>query len=135
MTTPEVQTNKIFDQRASFGKLMFLAIIAVALCSFGPLSVFAPVPLILVFLLYGRLTTLFIGGVCTSILWFVSVKYAIPLVIAGMYLSAFLYAILIAEIILRNINPVKGLIYAGIILVTLVGGLLIGFNQFSKVRA
>ena len=133
MTTPEVQTNKIFDQRASFGKLMFLAIIAVALCSFGPLSVFAPVPLILVFLLYGRLTTLFIGGVCTSILWFVSVKYAIPLVIAGMYLSAFLYAILIAEIILRNINPVKGLIYAGIILVTLVGGLLIGFNQFSKV--
>ncbi|MBC7537782.1 MAG: DUF2232 domain-containing protein [Bacteriovorax sp.] len=133
MTTPEVQTNKVFDQRASFGKLMFLAVISVALCSFGPLSVFAPVPLILAFLLYGRLTTLFIGGICTSALWFVSVKYAIPLVIAGMYLTAFLYALLIAEVILRNINPVKGLIYAGIILVTLVGGSLIAYNQLGKV--
>ena len=133
MTTPEVATNKFFDQRASFGKLMFLAVISVALCSFGPLSVFAPVPLILAFLLYGRLTTLFIGGVCTSALWIVSVKFAIPLVIAGMYLTAFLYAILIAEVIIRNINPVKGLIYSGIILVTLVGGSLIAYNQFSKV--
>ena len=133
MTTPEVQTNKIFDQQASLGKLVFLAVIAVALCSFGPLSVFAPVPLILVFLLYGRLTSLFVGGICTSALWFVSVKYAIPLVITGMYLSAFLYAILIAEIIFRNINPVKGLIYTGIILVTIVGSFLIAYNRFGKV--
>ena len=133
MTNPEVTNNKVFDQRASFGKLIFLAVISVALCSFGPLSVFAPVPLILAFLLYGRLITLFVGGVCTSALWFVSVKYAIPLVIAGMYLSAFLYAILIAEVILRNINPVKGLIYSGIILVSIIGGSLIGYNQVSKV--
>jgi len=133
MTKPELANTKLFDQRASFGKLMFLAVISVALCSFGPLSVFAPVPLILAFLLYGRLTTLLIGGVCTSLLWFVSVKFAIPLVIAGMYLTAFLYAILIAEVILRNINPVKGLIYSGIILVTIVGGSLIAFNQLSKV--
>ena len=133
MTKPELANTKLFDQRASFGKLMFLAVISVALCSFGPLSVFAPVPLILAFLLYGRLTTLLIGGVCTSLLWFVSTKFAIPLVIAGMYLTAFLYAILIAEVILRNINPVKGLIYSGIILVTIVGGSLIAFNQVSKV--
>lgn len=132
MTKPEVQ-HKTFDQRASFGKLLFLAVISVALCSFGPLSVFAPVPLILAFLLYGRLTTLFIGGLCTSALWFVSVKFNIPLVLAGMYLTAFLYAILIAEVIFRNINPVKGLIYSGIILVTIVGGSLVGFNQLSKV--
>lgn len=137
MTKPEVTTNKVFDQRASFGKLMFLAVISVALCSFGPLSVFAPVPLILAFLLYGRLTTLFIGGVCTSALWFLSVKFAIPQVIAGMYLTAFLYAVLITEVILRNINPVKGLIYSGVILVTIFGGLLIAYDQLgaSSVKA
>ena len=133
MTTPDVQTNKIFDEKASLGKLMFLAIISVALCSFGPLSVFAPVPLILAFLLYGRLTTLLIAGVTTCILWMVSTKFAIPLMIAGMYLTAFLYAILIAEVILRNINPVKGLIYSGIVLVTLIGTALISYNQTSKV--
>jgi uncharacterized protein YybS (DUF2232 family) len=132
MTKPEVQHGKVFDHRASFGKLVFLAIISVALCSFGPLSVFAPVPLILAFLLYGRLTTLFIGGVCTSALWFISVKYNIPFVIAGMYLTAFLYAILIGEVILRNINPVKGLIYSGIILVTLIGGSLVVANYYGK---
>jgi uncharacterized protein YybS (DUF2232 family) len=54
-------------------------------------------------------------------------------VIAGMYLTAFLYAILIAEVILRNINPVKGLIYAGLILVSIIGGSLVGFNQLSKI--
>lgn len=133
MTTPEVQTHNLFDQRASFGKLLFLAVISVALCSFGPLSVFAPVPLILAFLLYGRLTTLFIGGLCTGVLWFVSIKYALPVLIAGMYLMAFLYAILIAEVILRNINPVKGLIYSGILLVSLIGTSLIVYNQLSKV--
>jgi uncharacterized protein YybS (DUF2232 family) len=47
-------------------------------------------------------------------------------------MPSLLYALLIAEVILRNINPVKGLIYAGIILVTLVGGSLIAYNQFSK---
>jgi hypothetical protein len=132
MTKPEVETNKFFDQRASFGKLMFLAIISVALCSFGPLSVFAPVPLILAFLLYGRLTTLFIGGVCTSALWFISAKFTIPFVVVGMYLTAFLYAVLIAEVIFRNINPVKGLIYSGIILVTIVGSALITYDQLGK---
>jgi FlaA1/EpsC-like NDP-sugar epimerase len=133
MTKPEVLNNKVFDQRASFGKLVFLGLISIVLCSFGPLSVFAPVPLILAFLLYGRLTTLLVGGICTSVLWFVSVKFSIPLVIAGMYLTAFLYAILIAEIILRNINPVKGLIYSGIILVTIIGSSLVAFNQLGKV--
>lgn len=134
MTNSEAQTNnKAVDARASFGKLLFLAVMSVALCSFGPLSVFAPVPLILAFLLYGRLTTLFIGAVCTSALWFVSAKFAIPQVIAGMYLMAFLYSILISEVVLRNINPVKGLIFSGLILVTLIGGSLIVYNQVSKV--
>lgn len=133
MTKPEVQPHKIFDQQASVGKLVFLAVISIGLCSFGPLSVFAPVPLVLAFLLYGRLTTLLIGGVSTSVLWYFSFKFAIPMMIAGMYLTSLLYAILIAEVILRNINPVKGLIYTGIILIALVGGSLIGYSQMSSV--
>lgn len=112
---------------------MFLAIISVALCTFGPLTVFAPVPLILAFLLYGRLTTLFIGAVCTGALWLVSARFAIPLEIAGRYLTAVLYAVLVAEVIMRNIHPVKGLIYSGIALVTIFGGTLIAFQQLGNV--
>lgn len=132
MTKAEAH-NKIFDQRASIGKLMFLTIISVALCSFGPISVFAPVPLILAFLLYGRLTTFFIGGIIVSALMVFSTKFALPQVIAGMYITAFLYAILIAEVVLRNVNPVKGLIFSGILLVTIIGGSLIAYEQVTKV--
>jgi hypothetical protein len=133
MTNPEVQSKKQFVQDASVGKLLFLAIVSVALCSFGPLSVFAPVPLVLAFLIYGRLTTLFVGGMSTSLLWFFTTKFAVPMVIAGMYLTSLLYAILIAELIIRNINPVRGLIATGAILVTFIGGGLVAYNQVSKV--
>jgi hypothetical protein len=134
MTKSETSTIHNFDQRASFAKLMFLAVISIALCSFGPLSIFAPVPLILAFLLYGRVTTLFLGLISAAVLWFVSMKFAqMPFLLVGIYLVAFLYAVLIAEVIFRNINPVKGLMRAGLVLVTVSGISLFWFNQLGKV--
>jgi hypothetical protein len=130
-----MDTNTIhnFDHRASVPKLIFLAIISVALCSFGPLSIFAPVPLALAFLLYGRMTTVALGLISSAILWFVSMKFAqMPLLLVGVYAAAFLYAVLIAEIIFRNINPVTGLIRGGLILVTVGGLSLFWYNQLSK---
>jgi hypothetical protein len=110
-----------------------LAIISVALCSFGPLSIFAPVPLALAFLLYGRMTTVALGLISSAILWFVSMKFAqMPLLLVGVYAAAFLYAVLIAEIIFRNINPVTGLIRGGLILVTVGGLSLFWYNQLGK---
>lgn len=133
MTKTETNSIHNFDQRSSFPKLMFLAIIAVALCSFGPLSIFAPVPLILAFLLYGRMTTVFLGVISVAILWFVSMKFAqMPFLLVGVYAVAFLYAVLIAEIIFRNINPVKGLIRSGLVLVTIAGVSLFWYNQLGK---
>lgn len=113
---------------------MFLAIIAVALCSFGPLSIFAPVPLILAFLLYGRVTTVVLGVISAAILWFASMKFAqMPLLLVGVYAVAFFYAVLVAEVIFRNMNPVAGLIRSGLILVTIAGVSLFWYNQLSKV--
>jgi hypothetical protein len=134
MTKTEANTIHSFDHRASLGKLMFLAIIAVALCSFGPLSIFAPVPLILAFLLYGRMTTLFLGIISTAVLWFVSMKFAhMSFFLVGIYFVAFLYAVLVAEVIFRNLNPVTGLIRAGLVLVTISGVSLFWYNQLGKV--
>ena len=132
MTKSETQTG-IFDHNASVGKLVFLAIITVALCSFGPMTIFAPVPLAIAFLLYGRLMTFFLGVLSTALLWSLSVSVkGFPFFITGMYLVAFLYAVLVAEVILRNVNPVKGLTYAGLVLVILSGSLLIGYDKVSK---
>jgi hypothetical protein len=111
---------------------MFLAITAVALCSFGPLSIFAPVPLILAFLLYGRMTTLFLGGISSGLLWFVSMKFTqLPFLLVGMYVMALLYAVLIAEVIFRNMDPVKGLIRSGVVVVTILGVSLFWYNQLG----
>lgn len=123
----------IFDHNASVGKLVFLAIISIALCSFGPMTVFAPVPLAIAFLLYGRLITFVMGVLSTALLWSFSVSMkGFPFFVAGMYLMAFLYAVLVAEIIFRNVNPVKGLTYAGLFLVILSGSFLIGYDKLSQ---
>ncbi len=132
MTKTETNTIHNFDQRASIAKLIFLAIIAIALCSFGPLSIFAPVPLILAFLLYGRMTAFILGVISSAALWIVSLKFAqMPSLLVGIYVAAFLYAVLIAEVIFRNINPVTGLIRSGLVLVTLMGISLFWFNQLG----
>ena len=131
----KTQTHNIgnFDSRASFPKLMFLAVIAILLCSFGPLSIFAPVPLILAFLLYGRTTTLFLGVFSSIILWLISIKFTqLPFFLMGMYLTALLFAILVAEVIFRNMDPVKGLIRGGAVLVTIVGVSLFWYNQLGQ---
>ncbi len=131
MTNNE-QANTIFDQVATVPKLLFLAVMTVALCSFGPMSLFAPVPLAVAFLLYGRLVTISVAGISFALLWTASMSVeGFPMFIAGIYLGAFLYAFLVAEVIFRNINPVKGLIYTGLVLVILSGSFLIAFDRMS----
>ncbi len=124
--------SQFFDQQATVAKLFFLAVLTVALCSFGPMSIVAPVPLAIAFLLYGRVVTISLAMFSLAVLWTAgSMIKGFPLFIAGMYLMAFLYALLVAEIIFRNINPVKGLTYAGLLLVIVGGSFLIAFNKIS----
>lgn len=124
--------SQYFDQSASVGKLLFLAILTVVLCSFGPMSIVAPVPLAIAFLLYGRVVTISMATVSFAALWAAGTMIkGFPLFIAGMYLMAFLYALLVAEIIFRNSNPVKGLTYAGLLLVIISGSFLIAFDRLS----
>ncbi|MBY0414703.1 MAG: YybS family protein [Bdellovibrionales bacterium] len=120
-----------FDQNATVAKLMFLAIITISLCSFG-MGLFAPIPLAIAFLLYGRVVTFAVAGISLALL--IAAAKAVqgfPMLTAGMYLSALLYAVLVSEVIFRNVNPVKGLIVSGLILVVLSAGSLIAFDRMS----
>lgn len=129
-----VQSTTRFDQNATAGKLLFLAIISIALCSFGPLALFAPVPLTVAFLLYGRPLTFLLGAISTAVLWGISVSVkGFPPVFGGLYLAAFLYATCVAEIIFRNINPVRGLTFGGLFLVLLSASSIIAYDRISPV--
>lgn len=122
----------IFDQSSSVPKLLFLAIMSIALCSLGPLGLFASVPLSIAFLLYGRLITFAVAGVAIGAIWGATMTVkGFPGHILEFYVMAFLYAVLTAEIILRNITPVKGFIYSGLVLVLLFGSALIAYENLS----
>lgn len=133
MTRNEQSTHP-FDQNASVGKLLFLAIISAALCSFGPMCVFAPVPLAIAFLLYGRMITFALGAVTVGLLWAAaSTVEGFPTYVAPLYAMTFFVAVLISEVVYRNINPVRGLIFSGLIIVTILGSLLIVADKMSPI--
>ncbi len=122
----------IFDQGSSVPKLLFLAIMSIALCSLGPMGLFASVPLSIAFLLYGRLVTFGVAAAAIGAIWGASMTVkGFPGYILEMYVMAFLYSVLVSEIILRNIAPVKGFIYSGLVLVLLFGSALIAYENLS----
>jgi hypothetical protein len=128
MTKVEEQTN-IFDHNTSVGKLVFIAVIAIALSSILPFSILAPIPLTVVFLLYGRLTTFLAGAASIGVLWGLTILFkGYPVYAIGTYLLAFVSAFLVAEVVLRNVNPVKGLASIVISFFIFISALLVAYN-------
>ena len=109
--TSSAKRVKIFGE-LTWTKLIFLGLIA-TLFSYGPLSLFAPVPLALGVLLYGRLKTVLM------VLGFAAVSLALQAYLpqatwmAVSLGTSTLFAGLISEIVLRRSEPTKGLIFTG----------------------
>ena len=134
IATSTLKTKKSLD--ANFGLLIFLQIFAVILCFGGPLSIFAPVPIILSLLVFGRAPALLFAGIFAALIWYGSSKFPTEsgLFLNSIHLVAVVSAIFIAEIIFRNTNPVKGLIIAGFVFVTVVAGVLISSEKIGNYK-
>lgn len=98
----------------SMGRLVLLGLASVVLCVSFIMSVFAPFPIAMAVVLYGRkkgyLTGLF--GLALSFV-FAAFVYS-DLTLFGFYVSVLLFGWGIAEIALRNISPVKSLVTFGL---------------------
>ncbi len=129
MTSAE--SYNIFDNKSSLGKLVFLMVIAIALCSFTPLVLLAPVPIAIAFLLYGRLTAFGMGLASVGVLWLITTFLKIPVGVNAIYGVSFLYALLISEVIYRDVSPVKGILASGITLFALTMTIITAIH-FSK---
>ena len=128
----KVETSApFFDHNATAAKLLFLMILAVAFCSSVILGFLTPVPLVIAALLYGRLAMLGLSVLMIVGFAALSVTAGFPWFFAGAFFVAFLFAFLVSEIIYRNINPVKGLIYSGLIVVVLSGLSILAFEKNS----
>ena len=111
----------------SVGKILFLGVLSIALYKFLPLAMLTPVPLIFGILLFGRSKTVLLTAFCSVALWFLSklgvdqTQSTTLLSMASVigYLLFYINAVLIGEVILRKVHPVKGLLSAGMVVVAL----------------
>ena len=112
------------------GRLVFLGLLAVFLSFFGPLLVFAPVPLAMAILLYGRVkAALTVVGIVLAIFFLswgdsgASSAYFI-----SVYGLAYLFSVLVGEIVLQKKNPLPGMFSAGALL---LGGFVVVLVIYS----
>lgn len=106
----------------SKGRLVLLGTSSVILCLSFVMSVFAPFPIALAVILYGRVLGLLTGMAgLTAAFAFAYFLYQ-DLTLFWFYAGVLIFGIAIAEIVLRNMNPVKGIVIFGLAFIVAVAG-------------
>lgn len=115
--------------KLTFGKLIFLSIVTLALSSFGPLSLFAPIPMAISFLLYGVKYTGSLSAIIMVAM--VTASKLIPgadflLSQASVYFVASVFGFFASRVIVKRQEPVKGLIqWSSALLLLIAGGVIV----------
>lgn len=108
------------NPQLSTSRLLLLGLSSVVLCVSFIMSVFAPFPLALAFILYGR-TKGFLTGIVGMALSFAFAAFVYQdLTLFGFYVCVFIFGFGISEIVLRGLAPVKGLVTFGLGFILLV---------------
>ncbi|MDH5581639.1 MAG: DUF2232 domain-containing protein, partial [Bdellovibrionales bacterium] len=112
---------EMFVDSQPIPKLIFLGIMTLALCSFPPFTILAPVPLSIAFLLFGKSRGLILGAIMTVILFGLGKTVPNTFSLGGVSaIMTVFYAFLISETINRKISPVKGLMQSGFLIVGVI---------------
>ncbi len=113
----------------STGRLLLLGVSSVVLCISFIMSVFAPFPLALAFILYGRGKGILTGLAGLALSFAFAVLVYKDYTLFGFYAGVFIFGFGIAEIVLRGISPVKGMVTFGLGFILLVS---VGIGSFIK---
>ncbi len=107
----------------STSRLLLLGVASVVLCVSFIMSVFAPFPLALGIVLYGRRKGLLTGlaGLVLS-LGFATLVYQ-DLTLFGFYACVLIFGVAIGEILIRGISPIKGIVSVGLTFLVIVSGI------------
>jgi MFS family permease len=117
-----MSSDVIQPPQLSNGRLALLGIASVVLCVSFIMSIFAPFPLALAFILYGRVKGILTGlfGLLASFIFSYLVYQDFTLF--GFYICVFIFGFSIAEITARGISPVKGIVAIGMSFLILLSG-------------
>ena len=117
------------------GKLFFLGFLTLVLSVKGPLLLFAPIPMIFAFLIYGYAKAFACAGLMIGVSFGVSMT-SVELAAFSTYgitmISTVLTAFLVSSIVFNNEHPVRGVYRRGLILVGLTFALLGCYEFFSE---
>jgi Predicted membrane protein (DUF2232) len=124
-----METTVLQPPQLSTGRLLLLGASSVILCISFIMAIFAPFPLALAVILYGRTKGILVGvaGLVASFA-FAYFLYQ-DLTLFGFYLCVFIFGIGIAEIATRNVSPTKGIISFGLGFIALMA---LTFGVFLK---
>lgn len=116
----DMNTEVMPAPQLSKGRLLLLGVSSVILCVSFIMSVFAPFPLALANILYGRTLGLLTGvfGLLLS-LAFATAVYA-DLTLFWFYACVFAFGVGIAEIVRRGVPPIKGMVVFGLSFIAVV---------------
>lgn len=108
-------------QDPTWWKWLLLGVASLMLCSLGPISVIAPFPLIMAFIIYGRAKGYVLGAICLGVISLLFLNFDISVFLFGLFILNFIYASLLSEVVFRKITPISGLIkVSGIVLLGLL---------------
>lgn len=113
----------------STGRLLLLGLSSVVLCVSFIMSVFAPFPLALAIILYGRTKGLLTGLAGIALSFAFAVLVYRDLTLFGFYACVFIFGVAVAEIVLRGFSPVKGMVTFGLSFILLLSS---GVGLFLK---
>jgi hypothetical protein len=115
-----MEKTNVYFERKSLPRMFFLGILAMVLSTFPPLALFAPVPMIFIFLQHGKVEALTVALVSMVLLVLLGPKVQMAVVFIAIYLLSFVYAVSVSEIIYRKIPPMRGLVYSGLTIVSVI---------------
>ncbi len=117
MNATVIQTPQL-----SKGRLILLGMSSVILCISFVMSVFAPFPLALASILYGRGLGVLTGLAGLGITFAFATFLYQDLTLFWFYGCVLIFGLGIAEIVVRNINPIKGIVIFGFAFILAVAG-------------
>lgn len=120
----------------TLGKLLFFSVLTLAFSGFGPLSLFAPVPMAFAYILYGVVKTSIVGIVVIAALMLAATMFQGATFLgsqAGVYFMAMVFGFFASQVIAKGQRPVQGLLKSGLTIFAVVALLFAGVAMTGDV--
>lgn len=118
-----ISTFQTPDEQLGYGRLMMLGAVSAVLFISVAMSVFAPFPLALAILIYGRAKGYGVSIVGLFVALILSRFLMTDPSMGVFYILNIIFAVIVSEIARRNIEPMKGLFKAGMVFIIISSGI------------